>query len=430
MQPSDWQRTALSEITIPTTTWNPRLDPREHIRYVDVSAVDRSTLRIVETASHRRESAPSRARKIVHKGDTIFATVRPGLRRIAQVQEALDGEVVSTAFCVLRPDPTKIDNGFLFFAVQTESFVSEIVAVQTGASYPAVRDSDVLDQVIPLPPLDEQNAIASVLQTVRSCAIHEAKCEQNVVELKRVVMENVFTRGICGESQKESEIGSVPESWQVVVFGSVRKWLQYGTSVRCTEEVNGSPVLRIPNIEMGRVNPRDLKFARLSAVEAERYRLVEGDLIFIRTNGVIERLGSCAVYAGSPEKAMFASYLIRARLDLDRVDPHFLSYFFGSGRGTEIIASRATPAADGKYNLNTATIDGLPVPLPPTLDEQREIVEILCAVDKKIDLHRRKRLVLEDLFKSLLHKLMSGELAAGDLNVAALQTEATEEVAA
>ena len=60
------------------------------------------------------------------------------------------------------------------------------------------------------------------------------------------------------------------------------------------------------------------------------------------------------------------------------------------------------------------------VPLPPTFDEQREVVRVLEAIDLKIDLHRRKRAVLEELFKALLHKLMTGEIRVEKLDLAAL----------
>ena len=51
------------------------------------------------------------------------------------------------------------------------------------------------------------------------------------------------------------------------------------------------------------------------------------------------------------------------------------------------------------------------------MNEQREIVAILDTIDRKIDLHRRKRAVLDELFKSLLHKLMTGEIRVGELGI-------------
>jgi type I restriction enzyme S subunit len=67
------------------------------------------------------------------------------------------------------------------------------------------------------------------------------------------------------------------------------------------------------------------------------------------------------------------------------------------------------------------------LPLPPTLDEQREIVAILDTMSRKIDLHQRKRAVLEDLFKALLHKLMSGEIRISNLDLSALKVPARAE---
>lgn len=105
-------------------------------------------------------------------------------------------------------------------------------------------------------------------------------------------MRELFTKGLRGEAQKQTDIGPVPESWDAVNFSAVREWLQYGTSIHCTIEKKRHPVLRIPNVEPGRVNASDLKYCDLSDKEADKYVLKNGDLLFIRTNGVLERLGS------------------------------------------------------------------------------------------------------------------------------------------
>lgn len=411
-----WTWRPLSEVTIPGSTWNPRTERRSLIRYVDVSAVSRDELAIISDAEHSAASAPSRARKVVKAGDTIFATVRPTLRRIAQIPASLDGEIVSTAFCVLRPNPAMIHPDFLYFAMQLEDVTDGIAEMQTGASYPAVRDVDVFNQTVPLPPLSQQYDITIALNLAHAAMLGQRKCEENAVNLKRAAMQTLFTRGLRGESQKETEIGPMPESWGLVDFALVREKLQYGTSVRCTYDISDHPVLRIPNIEPQRVNADDLKYCTLTGHDAARYQLGDGDLLFIRTNGVLDRLGSCAVYDGYPANALFASYLIRARVRPDRVVPHFAASFFGSELGTSIVAGRAISASDGKFNLNTAAIDSLLLPLPPTLSEQREIVAVLDAIDRKIALHRRKRAVLEELFKALLHNLMTGEIRVGELD--------------
>lgn len=276
------------------------------------------------------------------------------------------------------------------------------------------------EKEIQTPTLNEQRNIAAALQKIDTAFAHQGEQLGAVSDSKRAAMRMLFTCGLRDEALKETKIGLMPESWDVVNFSAIRDRLQYGTSVKCTYELSEYPVLRIPNIESDRINSTDIKYCLLSDAEAAKFRLEIGELIFIRTNGVLRRLGACAVYTGEPANALFASYLIRAQLKSDRVNPHFAAYYFGSEMGTHIITGRATPASDGKYNLNTGIIDSLPLPLPSTLDEQNEIVAILQAIDRKIELHQKKRAVLDDLFKALLHKLMIGEIQVADVDLLVL----------
>ena len=81
------------------------------------------------------------------------------------------------------------------------------------------------------------------------------------------------------------------------------------------------------------------------------------------------------------------------------------------------LASRAV----GQANINASKLRTVLFPLPPTLVEQQEIVNTLDAIDRKIELHKKKRAVLDELFKSLLHKLMTGAIRVADLDLTALQ---------
>lgn len=322
----------------------------------------------------------------------------------------------------LRPIGDDVDPDFYVYFLQaafTQLGIFEGAGNKT--TIPNLSRNRLAALEVPQPPIAEQGGIKSALKYVRLAMVTNDRAIETAQDLKRATMRELFMRGLRGEAQKDSEIGPVPESWEVVEFGSVRRRLQYGTSVRCGTTPTPFPVLRIPNIGQGKVDPTDLKYAHFNERDAANHRLVNGDMIFIRTNGVLERLGSCAVFNGEPEGALFASYLIRAQPNTDALNPWFASHFFGSPAGTGIIAGRATPAADGKYNLNTGIIDALPIPLPPTLEEQQEITAILDAIDAKIDLHKRKKTVLEDLFRALLHKLMTGEIRVADLDLSALE---------
>jgi type I restriction enzyme S subunit len=354
---------------------------------------------------------------LFQQDDVLYGKLRPYLDKAVLASST---GVSTTELLVLRAKPG-VDPRFLACLVHAPDFIDHAMSGVTGAQHPRTSWSHIA--TCPIPSFDEleQKAIARVLWRVHDVIRACDAGEETAGSLKLAAMREIFSRGLRGESQQETEIGPIPSSWKLVRFKDVREWLQYGTSSRCTLDPVGSPVLRIPNIESGWVNNSQLKYCVLSEAETAKYRLESGDLIFIRTNGVLERLGCCAVYAGDPEGALFASYLIRAR-PRHHLVPKFAAYFFGSERGTSLVAASATPAADGKYNLNTGTIDALPLPLPPTREEQEEIVEALDILDRRIELHRRKKAILGDLFKALLHKLLTGEISVEDLDLSALPT--------
>jgi type I restriction enzyme S subunit len=213
------RRILIREVTLMTRTWNPLTEPRETIRYVDVSSVSRERLEINGADELLSTAAPSRARKIIKKGDTIFATIRPSLKRVAQVPAPYDDEIASTAFCVLRPEQTLIDPDFLYFVASGDAFVEEVTAFETGASYPAVRDSDILDREIFLPPLPAQKQIARALHAVRKAFLLQVNSLALAEKLKRAATSELFTRGLrqrplhrsgrCAMSRLSSKRGSI-----------------------------------------------------------------------------------------------------------------------------------------------------------------------------------------------------------------------------
>ena len=266
------------------------------------------------------------------------------------------------------------------------------------------------------PPQREQEGIAAVLRAVERAIEVEDQLVSRLGELKQASMRELFTRGLHGEARKDTDIGQIPESWGVQPLAGLREFLQYGTSAKCDYDKGKKPVLRIPNVTNGRIDWNDLKRCTLDERDVAKWSLTPGDVLFIRTNGVRERVGTCAVYRGQPSEALFASYLIRVRLRSEVLDPGFFQRYTSTAVGAAQLSGTASPAADGKFNINTTTLDSVLVPLP-RLDEQIEIAAILDVIDKKLSVHERKRAVLQDLFKTLLHDLMTGRIRVAVLDI-------------
>ena len=182
--PESWNLRPLGTLCKKTETVDLRREGERVIEYVDVSSVSRESLQIESTSRFKLRKAPGRARKRILKGDVIFATIRPTLLRTAVVPEQLNNQVCSTAFCVLRREPKRAVEDFIRYVVQREQFVQQLAMIETGASYPAVTDRIVKEQLVPVPSLNEQCEIVAILAAIdRKTDLHRRK---------RAVLDDLF----------------------------------------------------------------------------------------------------------------------------------------------------------------------------------------------------------------------------------------------
>lgn len=411
----EWQTAVIRDVTLKTLMWNPKKEPRELIKYVDVSAICRERSEIHDVNEYTSSSVPSRAKKIIRQHDTIFATIRPGLKRISKVPENLDNELASTAFCVLRPKTNNILPDFLFYTVSTDQFIDAVVNLETGASYPAVRDKDILNQTILLPPLSEQREITIALNLIRTALQHQFLSLNIVQKLKHTAMCRLFTEGLRTEAQQETAFGLAPASWPLLKMGDLTLLTQYGLSLR--GQPNGQyPILRMNCQDNGKVLYRDLQFVDLDLQTFTTFQLNIGDILFNRTNS-FELVGRSAIVTQNT-KAVFASYLIRIKVNNNIVEPDFLNHFL-NWNTTQSELKKLASRGVSQANISASKLKDFSIPIP-TLDEQQKIVAILDVIDQKIDLHKRKLTTLNKLFKTLLHKLMTGAVRVSELDLSTL----------
>ena len=163
MLPAGWTECSIGEVTLPVSKIVPKAHPNREIDYIDISSIDNARHVIGSVKQYRLEDAPSRARQIVRTGDVLFATVRPYLRNIASVPDEYDQQIASTGFSVLRP-AEGVCPAFLFYKAISRDLVNALSGVQYGVSYPAIRDEQVRDQTLWLPPTDEQHRIVAKIE--------------------------------------------------------------------------------------------------------------------------------------------------------------------------------------------------------------------------------------------------------------------------
>jgi type I restriction enzyme, S subunit len=157
----------------------------------------------------------------------------------------------------------------------------------------------------------------------------------------------------------------------------------------------GTPVVKMGEVyHEQHVGPAERDRFDLSSTEVARFRLQRDDLLFCRTSLVAAGVGRCAIVGNVPEDTVFASNLIRARLNPQKASASFYRYFFNSpvGRGLMQSIARGTTVT----TITGPDIAALRVPIPP-LDEQHRIAKTLGVLDSKIQLNRRMNRTLESI---------------------------------
>ena len=410
-----WPIVTIGDYLADTELRDPRKQPSDRFLYVDVSSVDNKAFAIRHATELLGAEAPSRARKVIRHRDVVFATVRPTLQRIALVDDVLDNQICSTGFCVLRAGP-KLDPGFLYYWLLTDCIAEHVARIEKGVSYPAIRDSDVKGIQIPYPPLDEQQRIAAVLSAVQRAIEQQERLSALTAELKTALMHTLFTQGTRGEPLKQTEIGRVPESWQIGPLGSIAKIGNGSTPKRDNVdywEGGTIPWLTSGKIHEGHITKPDQYVTEIATAECHLPRVAAGSLL-IAITGEGKTLGNAALVEFD---TCVSQHLAYVQFHQANVVPAFLLYFLQSRYAH--MRQMSVGAGSTKRALTCSLLKRYEVPLPPEA-EQKAIASTLDAVVAKLQRHKRATDCLRSLFRTLLHQLMKAQMRAHDLDLSAL----------
>lgn len=343
------------------------------------------------------------------KNDVLYGKLRPYLDKAVLAKTA---GICTTELLVLRPKEN-VSPLFLACALHNKEFVDYAMEGVTGVQHPRTSWAHIKNYEIGELPLETLHKIGMLMAAIQQASFNNAKLLKLANDLKHATMHKLFTCGLRSEPQKETEIGLVPESWEVChletiaslergrfmhrprneprFYGGHMPFIQTGDVVRSGGYIKEyTQTLNEDGIRISRVFPIGTILITIAAN--------------IGYTGILQTEAACpdSLIAITPTESVIAQYL---HYYLQTQQPKM---------------DQAAPKGTQK-NINIQFLSPWPVPVPPTKNEQQQIADILDAIDQKIDLHRRKKAVLEELFKSLLHKLMTGEIRVDDLDFSALE---------
>lgn len=453
--PDHWHSARLGELTKEVSRVNPGDHPEKKITYIDISSIDNDRYSITEPTEHLGDEAPSRARQLIKEGDILFSTVRTYLRNIALVPQNHDGDIASTGFCVVRPSDV-LDSQFFFYYSLTPDFVEPLNKRQRGTSYPAVRDDDVFEQVIPLPPLPEQRRIVAKIEELFSnldAGMDDLQAAGQQLERYRLSVLQAAVEGRLtadwrrthdpepadelhdriwnekkqlydsGEIRKPKERPepeedaipfSIPERWSWIRITELMYNWRSGLEKRNSEQ---GPELKYPYVKMGDItNDGRLTLDSVTRVDAEpedveKYKLSRGDFLFNVRNSKKLVGKSCVFDVESDETYLFNNNILRVDFG-GKVSTKYINYWFCSAAGRDMLEElkSSTTNVAAIYHKDFFTCI---VPLPP-LAEQKQIVDeverLLSVADDAAATADREHTRAKRLRQSILKQAFSGQL--------------------
>ncbi|MGN9765220.1 restriction endonuclease subunit S [Micromonospora sp. SD12] len=338
----------------------------------------------------RSATCPAGAVVIPKRGGAIGTNKK----RIITRPSVLDPNLMA-----IRPQSDKVDLGFLYHWLTT----FDLASIASGSSVPQLNKRDLAPIPLPLPPVEEQRRIAEILGRADELRVKRRQALAHLDSLAQSVFLDMF-----GDPRLN------PQGLPVVAFGTMVDEFRYGTSSKSSN--TGSPALRIPNVINGTLSLKDIKTVPTTPAEFDRLRLVDGDILFVRTNGNPDYVGRCAVFderltqgtGFQPNSFIYASYLIRARVNKLRIHPTYAQAFMAGAAGRAALRDRCKTSA-GQFNLNVENLGSVPVPVPP-LAKQLNFVHRTASIDVARAVQRASLAELDALFAALQDRAFRGSL--------------------
>lgn len=373
-----WKHKKLSEVccNISNIRWQ-NVPSDATYTYIDLSAVDRDSLSIVETIKINKDDAPSRAKQIIQTNDVLFGTTRPTLKRVCLINKDNNESICSTGFCVLRANETISLPKWIFYQLLSNRFYSYIEPLQSGASYPAVTDGIVKSFSIPIPSLTEQQHIVEELDLLSSI-IEKKKSQLNELDnLAQSLFYEMFGDPITNE-----------KGWEVKKLGEICSFsqgIQVDVSKQSTEKITGwNRFLRIVDYT---TENDDIRYVN---VNDPKYILNKEDIAMVRYGASVgtSDIGKEGVLANNLFKINYSKYVF---------NKYYLLYSFHTMYFKAFIHTVSFGAAMPALSFKVMKDFQL---LQPPLSCQQSFASKIESIEHQKDLIKQSIKEVETLFNS------------------------------
>lgn len=420
--PSDWNIAKLGDLIEPKG--GKRL-PKGHsfagsqTKYPYIRIVDFAnySVKLHDLRYLTEEDRQTMKRYIITKED-VFISIAGTIGVVGTVPAGLDGaNLTENASRLIIHHSERIDKAYLVFYLASPFGQKEIEIRTTKTSQPKLALMRIKEIPVPLPPLPEQKNIALILQTIREAREKTENVINSLKELEKSLRKHFFAHGVVSledvekVGSKETEIGKMPEGWEVKKIGDLFETSKKprGLKILAEEEI---VFIAMENISDSYKEPK-YETRKYSTVASGVF-VQKGDLVIAKITPCFEN-GKQALLDNIPKDFAVATTEVIPLHPQDNaeVTTSYLYHYLKLPQARQKLASKME-GTTGRKRLSKTALNDFALPLP-SLNEQKEITSILTAIDTKIQAEKTRKEAINELFKSMLHNLMTGKIRVHSL---------------
>jgi type I restriction enzyme S subunit len=346
--------------------------------------------------------------KIVRRGQFAYATIHLDEGSV-DCLNIRDAGIISPMYTVFDVDEAVVDRRYMLELLKSPGMLQRYAAIGAGSvnRRRSISFDTLAAEELRLPPLAEQKKIAQILSSVDEAIEATQAVVDQTRRVKEAMLQTLLTRGLGHTRFKQTEIGEIPEAWEVrrldeiaTVRGGYTK-----NSGRKFDDPIDVAYLRVANVQDGYLNLADVKTITIERAEIERFALQDGDVL-MNEGGDIDKLGRGDVWRGQIHPCINQNHVFAVRCGA-ALDAQFLAYLAASPYGKSYFLS-AGKQSTNLASINKSQLSAFPVPLP-SMTEQQNIVGHIQAIDRATASTRLTVNALQSTKSALLQTLLSGQ---------------------
>ncbi len=411
--PQDWLETEIGEIAeiqiggTPSRAVPSYWAQNEEEGLPWLSIADMRAPEIFRTKERITASGAKNSNAKLIKPDTVLMSFKLSIGKIAIARVPL---YTNEAIAAFIPDPTKLENSFLRYALP--HFVGYVETDQAVKGV-TLNKAKLKSLVLPLPPLYEQRRIAEILSSVdEAIATTRAMIEQTR-KVKQGVLERLLTKGIGHKRFKQTEIGKIPEEWEVVnLFDVLREPARNGYSPVSPPLPTGGWLLSLGSLSNDGLTGENLKPAPLDDTRMGAAKLSYGDVLISRSN-TPERVGMVGIYKGQPPNCFFPDLMICLRFSEGLINADFGALWLRHLQATGYFKRAAAGTSASMVKINRGLLSRIRIAVP-SIGEQKTIVNKINEIHLTIGAAEDQLRAAVSMKAALVSDLLTGRKRVTD----------------